>query len=48
MKLPKGLKLFCARHGEYLKYHKGDYVCMYEGYCACITIIQTNQQEGNV
>jgi hypothetical protein len=25
MKLPKGLKLSCARHGSDLKYHDGDH-----------------------
>lgn len=36
-KLPRGLNLFCNKHGGRLRYHKGSYICIdkFDGsYCA--------------
>lgn len=46
MKLPKGLKLSCSRHGKYLKYYNGEYVCTYGGYCDGVNIISKKRLVG--
>ena len=44
MKLPKGLKLYCVRHGSVLKYHDGEYYCMDKfDSCMCTSIKVTSK-----